>query len=49
MVLAQATGPFATAFVLSTQGAPVLLLMAAMVAVALDSSFKLPLNPVQRR
>lgn len=50
MVLAQAAGPFTTAFVLSTQGAPVmLLLMAAMVAVALDSSFKLPLNPVQRR
>lgn len=46
MLLAQAAGPFAAAFVLSAQGAPVmLLLMAAMVAVALGGSFKLPVRP----
>ncbi len=46
MLLVQAAGPFAMAFVLSTQGAPVMhLLMAAMVAVALGSSFKQPPQP----
>ncbi len=43
MLLAQAAGPFAVAFVLSGQGAPVMLvLMAVLVAIALFASLKLP-------
>ncbi|MDG9882932.1 MFS transporter [Pseudomonas sp. GD04058] len=46
MLLAQAAGPFAAAFVLSAQGAPMmLLLMATIVAVALGGCFKLPTKP----
>ncbi|HFT4721710.1 TPA: MFS transporter, partial [Pseudomonas aeruginosa] len=43
MLLAQAAGPFAVAFVLSGQGASVMLeLMAVLVAIALFASLKLP-------
>ncbi|WP_353653650.1 MFS transporter [Pseudomonas aeruginosa] len=43
MLLAQAAGPFAAAFVLSRQGASVMLeLMAVLVAIALFASLKLP-------
>lgn len=47
MLLAQAAGPFAAAFVLSGRGASMMLvLMAMMVGVALCSSLKLPTEPV---
>lgn len=43
MLLAQAAGPFAAAFVLSGQGASMMLeLMAVLVAIALVASLKLP-------
>ncbi|WP_442110817.1 MFS transporter [Pseudomonas sp. NUPR-001] len=46
MLLAQAAGPFAAAFVLSGQGASsMLVLMAIMVAVALYGSLMLPTRP----
>ncbi|MFV0926899.1 MFS transporter [Pseudomonas palmensis] len=46
MLLAQAAGPFAAAFVLSSQGASTMLvLMAIMVSVALCGSLRLPTRP----
>lgn len=47
MLLAQAAGPFAAAFVLSGRGASMMLvLMVMMVGVALCSSLRLPTEPV---